>query len=327
VLTSHTGDAPKILLVTSTNFTPELTAKLEKAAGDAEIVTVADDLEAIRAAVPGANALVFCPRWAFDDELLRQAGNSLRWVHVGGAGCEGFFLPNFVASDITFTNGRIIQGPEVADHALALLLSITRNLHLILRNQTEAPMPRPQELRGKTAVVVGLGGIGMLIAERAAAFGMRVIGVNPDYAPMLSIIDQVVPPERLNEILPQADVVFVAAPHTPATENMFGKSAFLAMKSSAILIAVSRGKLINFNALTEALENSEFAAAGLDVTDPEPLPNGHPLRMMNNVVITPHIAGLSEYNRDRSFELACANVDRFVQGLPLYNVVDKKLGY
>jgi len=326
-MTSSEHNLPRILLITSTGFTPDRVDEIRDAVPDADYVTAPDALAAMEAAIPGANALIGCPRWAFSGELLRRAGESLKWVHVGGAGCDEFLIPEFVASDIVLTNGRIIQGPEVADHALALLLALTRNLHLVLRGKSEGPMPRPLELRGKTAVVVGLGGIGMLVAERAAAFGMRVIGVNPDYVPMLSLFERVVPPERLLAVLPEADAVIVAAPHTPASRHMLGRAAFEAMKDSAYFIAVSRGQLVDTEALTRALSEGAIAAAGLDVTEPEPLAQDHPLRAMENVVITPHIAGLSEHNRGRSFELIVANVERFVQGLPLYNVVDKALGY
>ncbi len=188
-------------------------------------------------------------------------------------------------------------------------------------------MPRPLELRGKRLVTVGTGGIGMLVAERAVAFGMKVVGVNPDYVPMLSSFERVVPPEQLLEVLPEADVVVVAAPHTPASRRMFGRAQFEAMKPTAYFIAVSRGQLFDTEALTEALQSGQIAGAGIDVTDPEPLAEDHPLRQMRNVVITPHIAGLSEHNRERSFALIRANLERFVGGLPLYNVVDKALGY
>jgi phosphoglycerate dehydrogenase-like enzyme len=319
--------SPRVLLITSTGFTPDRVDELRKKIPGADFVTAPDNLDAINDAVAGVNGLVGCPRWAFSADLLRRAGNGLGWVHVGGAGCEEFLIPEFVASDIILTNGRIIQGPEVADHAMALLLSVTRNLHLIIAGKTAQPMPRPLELRGKTMLVVGLGGIGMLVAERAAAFGMRVIGINPDYVPMLSMIERVLPPERMHEVLPEADVVAVVAPNTPATRGMFGHAEFAAMKPSAYFIAVSRGKLIDTNALTNAMNNSAITAAGLDVTDPEPLPDDHPLRHMDNVVITPHIAGLSEHNRQRSFDLIQDNLERFTNGLPLYNIVDKELGY
>lgn len=293
----------------------------------AGIVTAEDSADAIYDTVPGMNAMINCPRQIFSAEVLDRAGDSLRWIHVGGAGCAEFFIPRLVESNIVLTNGKIIQGPEAADHAMALLLSMTRNLHLVLRGKTGQSMPRPVELHGKTAVVIGLGGVGMLVAERARACGAKVIGVAADYAPMLSLFEKVYPPDRLREALAQGDVVVMAVPHTKASDRMMGSEQFAAMKPTAYYINVSRGATTDTEALTDALKAGRLQGAGLDVTDPEPLPEGHPLRHMDNVVLTPHIAGLSDHNRRRSFELIKANIERFVNNRPLINVVNKELGY
>jgi len=322
-----TKQSKRIVLVTSTGMPAEWVESVRTAAVGAEVVTPRDNAEEISAAIPGADALINCPRHLFTPELLRQAGNNLQWVHIGGAGIEEFLIPEFVESDITLTNGKIIQGPSVADHAMALLLSITRNIHRVVRGQTVREMPRPLELRGKVMTVIGVGGIGMLIAERAHAFGMKVIAVSPDYVAMTSFIEDFLPPERLHEALEKSDVVVMAAPVTGASRRMMGQAEFSAMKQGGIYVAVSRGVPTDTNALVEALQNGHLAAAGLDVTDPEPLPDDHPLRAMPNVVITPHIAGPSDHNRERSLVLLKANAAQFVAGRPLYNVVDKKLGY
>jgi phosphoglycerate dehydrogenase-like enzyme len=315
---------PRILIVTHPGFPESLVDEIRAATPSAEYVTAPDEKVLERA--DRLDALIGCPRRMFTDELLDKTGSTLRWVHATGAGVEEFMIPRFIESDIVFTNGRIIQGPEVADHAMALLLALTRNLHLVLRGHA-GPMPRPIELRGKTVLVVGLGGIGMLVAERAAAFAMRVLGVNPEPVPMLRMIERVYPRDRLAEALPDADAVVVAAPVTGLTLGMFGRQEFALMKPTAYFIAVSRGRLTCTDALAEALREKRVAGAGLDVTDPEPLVHDHPLRAMPNVIITPHIAGHSDHNRQRSFELVKTNVDRFIRGLPLLNIVDKRLGY
>lgn len=316
---------PRILIVTHPGFPPIQVEQIRAATPDAEYL-IATDETVIELAVD-LDALIGCPRRAFTDELLRRNEGSLRWVHATGAGVEEFLIPRFVESDILFTNGKIIQGPEVADHAMALLLALARNLHLIMSGHTDHPMPRPIELRGKTLLVVGLGGIGLLIAERAAAFGMHILSVNPEWIPLLRIVERIFTPDQLHDALPLADAVIVASPLTELTLGLFGNTQFSSMKPSAYFIAVSRGKTVKTDDLVWALRAGRIAGAGLDVTDPEPLPQDHPLRTMPNVILTPHIAGLSDHNRQRSFELVKVNVDRFVRGLPLLNIVNKRLGY
>jgi hypothetical protein len=146
------------------------------------------------------------------------------------------------------------------------------------------------ELRGKTAVIIGVGGIGSQIAQRAHGFGMTVIGVDPKDIPLNPDISRVVSPDRVDTVLPLADVVFISAPHTPQSEGMIGPKQFELMKKGAYFIAVSRGKLYNTDALVKALDERRLAGAGLDVTNPEPLPKGHALWKFENVIITPHIA-------------------------------------
>jgi phosphoglycerate dehydrogenase-like enzyme len=313
-------------MVVSSGFTQNQFDALAASEPDGEFVAATDATVFERAV--DIDALIGCPRRAFTRELLARAGDRLRWVHGGGAGVEELLFPEFAASHITLTNGKVIQGPGVADHAMALLLALARNLHLIIRGETDKPLPRPLELRGKSALVVGLGGIGLLIAERAAAFGMSVSGTyEGNLPPMLSILDSVYTPEELDEALPLADAVIVSAPHTAKTQGMFGEHEFRLMKESVFFIVVSRGKLVQTEALVTALQEGQIQAAGLDVTDPEPLPADHPLQKMSNVIITPHIAGLSDLNRQRSMELISTNVHRFVRGLPVFNPVDKSAGF
>lgn len=263
-------------------------------------------------------------------EIIRVA-KKLKWVQVGSAGVERYLTPELKNSSIILTNCKIVQGPEIADHAFALLLALTRELNRSIPRRTEESWAtrdyRPIELYGKTAVVVGVGGIGSQIAVRAQAFGMRVIGVDPRDMPYVPFLQKSVPPDRLDAVLPEADVVFVSAPSTPQTEKMFGASQFGLMKKNSYFIVVSRGKLYDAAALANALETRRLAGAGLDVTDPEPLPKGHPLWKFENVVITPHIAGRSDGENARYVALYKENLRRFAAGEPLLNVVDKEKGY
>lgn len=262
---------------------------------------------------------------------LFHAAKKLKWVQIYSAGVETYRFPEMVKSDVILTNCKVIQGPEIADHAFALLLALTRDLNAIIPTRTSEEWNRgkyhPIELRGKTAVVVGLGGIGSQIAQRANAFGMKVIGVDPKEMPFNQYVTKVVPPDRIDTVLPSADVVFISAPHTPQSEGMIGPKQFDEMKKGAYFIAVSRGKLYNTEALVKALDEQKLAGAGLDVTNPEPLPKGHALWKFPNVIVTPHIAGQSDGLDGRRMELYKDNIARFLKGEPLVNVVDKVKGY
>lgn len=263
------------------------------------------------------------------------AAKKLRWMQATSAGVENFLtaIPELKNSPVTVTNMKIVQGIEIADHALALLLALTRRLDVAIADRKAetwrslADYGPPLELHGKTAVVVGVGGIGTQIAIRAKAFGMTVIGVDPKDLPYTPFLDRTVWPDRLDSVLPAADVVFISAPHTPETDRMIKAEQFAQMKKGVIFIAVSRGKIYDNLALVAALQSGQVAAAGLDVTDTEPLPKGHPLWKTGRVIITPHIAGRSDGEGPRYFELYKDNLVRFAKGEPLRHTVDKEKGY
>jgi D-2-hydroxyacid dehydrogenase (NADP+) len=264
-----------------------------------------------------------------------RAGKNLKWVQVMSAGVERVLHlsggNDLRDSKIILTNNQIVQGPEIADHALAMLLTLSRGIHTFIANrQKELWQGRPYpgiELAGRTAVVIGVGGIGTQIAVRANAFGMEVIGVDPEDIPYAPFLKKVVRPDQLDEVLPSADVVFVSAPHTPASHKMVGPKQFDLMKQGAYFIAVSRGGLYDMNGLVKALDSKRLSGAGVDVTDPEPLPKGHPLWKFDNAIITPHIAGRSDKDRARMIGTIKENIQRFAEGRPLLNVVDKQKGY
>ncbi|MGH7994657.1 MAG: D-2-hydroxyacid dehydrogenase [Limisphaerales bacterium] len=265
-----------------------------------------------------------------------RAGKNLKWVGVMAAGVERVLFPADGTSDlrdsnIVLTNNKIVQGPEIADHALAMLLMLSRNLYVLYKNdQQQIWNPRSFhgiELRGKTAVVIGVGGIGTQIALRANAFGMSVIGVDREDKPFLPFVAKVVKPDQLDAVLPEADVVFISVPHTPQSHKMMGPSQFALMKKNSYFIAVSRGGIYDMNGLVKALDEKRLAGAGVDVTDPEPLPKDHALWKFENAIITPHIAGRSDQDRGRMVGTIQENIRRFVAGKPMINVVDKQKGY
>ncbi len=265
-----------------------------------------------------------------------RAGKKLQWVQVMSAGVEQVLHlsggNDLRDSNIVLTNNQIVQGPEIADHAMAMLLNLTRGLNVFAADRAKTGVVsrgeyKGIELRDKTAVIIGVGGIGTQIAVRAWAFGMNVIGVDPEDIPFTPFVRKMVKPDQLDEVIPQADVVFISAPHTPMSHKMVGPREFELMKRNAYFIAVSRGGLYDLNSLVKALDEKRLSGAGVDVTDPEPLPKDHPLWRFQNVVITPHVAGRSDADRARMVGTIKENIRRFSEGKPLINVVDKQKGY
>ncbi len=324
-LTALTAQTKKILVM---NPDPALLQSLRSASPQATIVPVTKanvDKEI-------ANADAFIGN--ITPEEVRE-GKDLKWVQVMSAGVEQVLFMSggndLRDSNIVLTNNKVVQGPEIADHAMAMLLMLSRDLPTLWQNkQQEIWQPRPYkgiELNGKTAVVIGLGGIGMQIAQRAWAFGMNVIGVDPEDRPFSNFVKKLVKPDQLDEVLPEADVVFISVPHTPKSHKMMGAKEFELMKKGSYFIAVSRGGIYDMNGLVKALDEKKLAGAGVDVVDPEPLPKGHPLWKFPNAMITPHIAGRSDKDHARMVSTIQENIRRFVAGEPLLNVVDKKKGY
>jgi phosphoglycerate dehydrogenase-like enzyme len=267
-------------------------------------------------------------------EFLARA-KRLVWVQAMSAGVDRLVGRPGIADrdEVVLTNLRGVHGPAIADHAFALLLLLTRDLRPRLADQAGRHWGRgddvgtPIALKGRTMLVVGLGGIGSEIAERARGFGMRVIATRRSDAPAPPGIEKVGRPDELLALLPEADVVAICVPLTAETEHLFGARAFAAMKPGAWLINIARGKIVDTDALVAALAEHRLAGACLDVTDPEPLPAASPLWAMENVVITPHVASDARITDQRALALLKENLRRFAAGEPLLNVVDKKAGY
>jgi len=304
--------------------------ELSKIAPNLKLVTGLSQTEAIARAseAHGADSRYASP------EFLAKATN-LKWVQVMSAGVDRYLSnePLMKNDAIVLTNFRAVHGPAIADHSMAMLLSLTRQLRFYTEKQKEQNWSRgnrsikPISLDGKTMLVVGLGGIGSEIAQRANGFGMRVIGTRRSDKPSADYIEKVGKPADLIKMLPEADVVALAVPLTAETTNLINKEAFAAMKKGSYLINIARGKVVDTDAMIAALKNGKLAGACLDVTDPEPLTKGHPLWEFPNVVITPHMASRSEVTNQRRAALLRENLRRFASGEPLLNVVDKERGY
>jgi phosphoglycerate dehydrogenase-like enzyme/glyoxylase-like metal-dependent hydrolase (beta-lactamase superfamily II) len=313
-------EAPRRIVVPS-GLMPARLAELKRVAPYVEFIPVKTAEDAARAAADADAVLGFCTA------DIAKAGTRLRWIAVAHAGVEEDLSPELVKSKIVFTNMQRLYGPPVADQAFALLLSLTRGLREVTPDTIWFKGEKLEELHGKTMLVVGLGGLGTQVSRRAHAFGMRVLAIDPKDMDRPAFVFSLDKPAKLMDLLPKADVVVLACPLTAETRGMIGEPQFEAMKRSAYFINIARGGLVKMPALMEALRNQRFAGAGLDVTDPEPLPPGHPLWKMTNVVISPHVGGQSPEGKDRQWRLWRENVRRFVAGEPLLCVVDKEKGY
>jgi phosphoglycerate dehydrogenase-like enzyme len=262
-------------------------------------------------------------------ELLARAAR-LRWLQAPmAAPPAGFYYPELVAHPVVVTNFREIYNDHISAHILAFVLAFARDFHryipLQLRHEW-APAPLDTgvvHLPEATALIVGVGGIGAETARLCAAFGMRVIGLDARRELAPAGVAALYRPERLDELLPEADFVILTVPHTPATEGLMHADRFRRMKRSAFLINIGRGRTVRLDDLVAALNAGEIAGAGLDVFEIEPLPADHPLWSAPNVLLTPHTAGYGPYLDDRRLDILLDNARRFAAGQPLRNVVDK----
>ena len=264
---------------------------------------------------------------------LAQA-RRVKWIQVGGVGIDRMISPEFIASDIVLTNSRGKTSVNIAEHAFALLLALSRKISAAIDWQrkkgygtSQEPQPKIREVAGDTLGLIGLGNIGKEVAKRGKGFAMKVLAVDPGQVEIPETVDRLFGSEGFDTLLSQSDYLVVCCPLTPQTEGLMAAAEFDRMKETAYLINVARGKIVDQPALIKALKSKQIAGAGLDVTDPEPLPPEHPLWTMENVILTPHWAGKSPKVWDRIFPLFCENLKRYLASEPLLNVVDKARGY
>jgi len=272
----------------------------------------------------------------FSRELF-LAARKLKWIQAWGAGVDRLLLPEVVKSRVIVTNAGGVHPTPISEHVIGLMLCLCRKLHLFIRNQAERKWERfeswssveqVEELSGKTAGIVGLGRIGTEIAQKTKCLGMRVIATKRDPSQNTSKnVDRLLHPADLNQLCAESDFVVLSLPLTKETEGMMGEAQFKSMKRTAYLINVSRGKIVQEDKLVEALKQGRIAGAGLDTFENEPLTANSELWGFRNVIITPHVAGLTPYYMERLTTIFCENLDRFLHEQPLINVVDKNLGY
>lgn len=313
----------KIKVLIGSRQAPEIEAMLSDVPPDVEVSFLPPDAR-LRTHIADVEILF----GHIGEDAIVEA-NALRWAHQPHAGVEGFMYPAFKASGVVLTNCRGLYGTQIAEHAFALLLSLTRRIPAQLEFMKTKHWERVPcvELAGMTMGILGLGGIGQAIARRARAFEFKVIAADiepmekPDTVSELYSLDGWMP------FLAQSNILMVCCPSTPETHKLLSHAEFNQMPERSYLVNVSRGKVIDEAALVAALQRGQLAGAGLDVTYTEPCPPDSPLWEQENVILTSHSAGASQHIRRRAMQLFIDNLHRYVAGEPLVNVVDKQKGY
>jgi phosphoglycerate dehydrogenase-like enzyme len=298
-----------------------------------EIVAVKNTEEMIAQAA-NADAIVGGDNVVCDERVL-GAAKKVSWVAVMSAGVEeclgkkGLDRPGLVV-----TNMRAVAGPVMAEHSIALAYALARSLQVSVGRQATGEGwnrnfagSSPQSLHGKTMLIAGLGGIGLEVAKRAHALGMKVIATRASSREGPDYVSYVGAPDELPKLIEQADVVVAALPLIPATTRLFDAKMFARMKKTAFFINVGRGGSVVTDDLVAALNNDTIAGAGLDVTEPEPLPKDHALWKAKNIIITPHMSAQSDLRQGVRELILREQLRRFVTGDKLLSVVDMKKGY
>lgn len=326
----RTANGP-IRVVTMYKFEPAEIERIQAAAGAPVEIVVCADPQDFRTKLRDAEVVYDSLR---GDDV--DYAPKLKWLQSGGAGMEGLD-PRIKASPIVVTNMARVFAHGISETAFALLLSLTRGITKYYAPQFAKRQMNPmgtvksehhQELVGRTMGIVGMGGIGTMLARRAHyGFDMRVVATDAKPVPKPNFVDELHDPSWFPKMIPQVDVLVAAAPHTPKTERMFNEGVFRKMKPTAYFLAMSRGKLYDDMALVKALEEGWIAGAGLDVFPIEPPPSNHPIFDCPNVVMTAHTSGWSVDRQVRLVDLFAENLRRYAAGLPLENVVDKVAGY
>jgi phosphoglycerate dehydrogenase-like enzyme len=325
---SRRSKAGPVKILCNQNLSPKHLEQIRAAGTNINLIRITDANE-MRNHIADAEVIL----GNINSSLLPSA-KQLKWVQSFAAGMENM-SKEFKEHSCVVTNMQRIYAPVIAETAIALLLSLTRGLTQVSipafaqKKWMDVPPDMPLvDLYGKTIGIVGMGGIGSETARRLHyGFNMRVLATDAKPLPKPDFVDELHEPSWLMKMVAQVDVLMSAAPLTPITRQMFNEAVFSAMKPSAYFINVSRGGLVEQNALVKALKEKRIAGAGLDVVTPEPLPADNPLWTCPNLVITPHNSGFAPIREERAVALVAENVRRYSNDLPLMNVVDKVKGY
>lgn len=301
--------------------------QLQQAAPEAEIINAGQ--ERIDEMLPTADVFIGHAKVPVDWDRVLRAGR-LRWIQSSAAGLDHCLVPGVIANDdIVVSSASGLFAPQVAEQTFSLLFGILRRAPLFFRAEAKRQFVRlpTDDLRGKTVGIVGFGGNGRFLARVLAPWDARLVAC--DYYPVNCppSVDQLYPADQLDEMLAISDVVILACPLNAQTEGLFNDERFTAMRRGAYLINVARGSVVRESALVSALASGQIAGAGFDVTETEPLPENSLLWDDPRVMISPHVGAQSYRRVDDSTALAAINLKRFQSGKPVYNRVDKKLGF
>ncbi|MGA2984134.1 MAG: D-2-hydroxyacid dehydrogenase [Terriglobia bacterium] len=293
-------------------------------------ITISDQLEVLQGSVPEADVILTIA----DPKLLRAIfpkAARLRWLHSFSAGVESVLFPELVASPVVLTNARGVFKKSLAEFVITSALYFAKDLRRMVSNQEAGVWGQydVEVIQGKVMGIIGYGETGRACAELARPFGMTLFGLRrrPEFSQGDPLLDRVFGTEDLLEMVALSDYVVLAAPATHATRKLMGETEINAMKPQAVLINVGRGLSVDDAALIRALEGNRIRGAALDVFETEPLPPGHPLFGVKNLLLSPHIADHTPGWQGLSLQFFLDNLERFEKGLPLQNVVDKHAGY
>ena len=288
--------------------------------------------EAFERAAPDATVIF---SWAFSRDLLRAAlamAPGVRWVHTRSAGIDNLLFPELIHSPAVLTNGSGVFSQSLGEWVLGAILYFAKGMRRLVTSHMAGNWDPFDvvEISGQTVGIVGYGDIGRAVATRARAMGMRVLGLTrrgPLLYNMDNLVSQIFAPAERISMIEQSDYIVVTAPLTPDTRAMIGEAEFAAMKQTAVVINVGRGPVIDEPAMIRALSDKRIKGAALDVYDHEPLPQGHPLYLLDNVLLSPHCADHTASWQEDAMRFFLAQFERFRKGEPLLNVVDKEKGY
>lgn len=312
----------KRMLFRKNKISEELVKKIREAAAGFEVV-VASNIEAALKAVKGVEVMA----GEVENELIK-AGDNLKWVHVWSAGVDNYDLSYMKDKGIILTNSSGVHSIQIPEYILGVMLELVKGLHVFRDQQSKKLWEKrhTDELYKKTLGVLGIGDIGRRTAELGKTMGMRVLGYRRSGKPD-ECVDVMYSEGQLDDMLPLCDFVVNTLPLTDSTYHLIGAAQFDAMKDGAYFINIGRGKVVDEGALIQALKSGKLKGAALDVFEEEPLPQDSPLWDMKNVIITPHISGLSPNYDERAVSILVENIRRYVNGQPLMNQVSYERGY
>jgi phosphoglycerate dehydrogenase-like enzyme len=288
-----------------------------------------DSIEKATVALPETEVLVTYGEDLTEDMMASDFPH-LKWIHVISAGLEKMPFDTISKQNIMVTNARGIHQIPMAEYTTGVMLQIVRKQNELYQQQLEGNWDRSirtEELHGKTLGIIGVGAIGSKIAEYAKVMGMKVLGVNRS-GQSVPVIDQLYTMERLDCVMEDSDFIVVIVPMTQETVGMIGERELSRMRSSAYLINISRGAIVDEQALLKVLQQKQIAGAVLDVFTQEPLPADHPFWSLDNLIMTPHVSGRSPKYMERALELFIENVPVYLKGEGSYrNLIDPSKGY